>query len=104
MLSSIIAIIISILYIILFFKIWGMTNDVRTLKEFIISRFNETDVDSPTLENDDDGIPSSRKYTRASDGKKILLKYMIGDEYECVDPVTNESLGRFKNYEIKKGW
>jgi hypothetical protein len=95
---------IAILNIILFFKIWRMTNDVNILKDFLLQRFQKSTQSSVSQSIDDDGIPSSRKYTRASDGKKILLKYMIGDEYECVDPVTNESLGRFKNYEIKKGW
>ncbi len=95
---------IAILNIILFFKIWRMTNDVNILKDFLLQRFQKSTQSSVSQSIDDDGISTSRKYTRKSDGKKMLLKYIIGDKYDFIDPITHEPLGQFHEHEIQKGW
>lgn len=39
--TSIIVIVFGALQIILFFKVWGMTNDVRKIKNKTVNSFNE---------------------------------------------------------------
>lgn len=105
----IIILIVSILQIILFFKIWQMTNNVAELKDYIINKnflnvnTNKTDKSEET--KIEDGINPSRKVKRLSDGKRMLISYMMGDDvYMCIDPETKEQLGKFKKSEIEKGW
>ena len=93
---GILAFVFAILQIILFFKIWGMTNDVSELKNFIINRH--------TQQKNDENIHESRKVTRLSDGKQLFIKYEMGDTYECFDPNTKKYIGRYMSSEIKKGW
>lgn len=38
---AIISIVAAVLQIILFFKLWGMTNDVRKLKDAVIGNFSQ---------------------------------------------------------------
>ena len=78
---SIIALIWGILNIILFFKIWGMTDDVRKLtNKFCTTSDNEPKVSSSITENNQnsedldydrrlDNVKSGAKVIRKSDGK-----------------------------------
>jgi len=101
--------IFAILQIVLFFKIWAMTNNVEEIKNFLINRaiYNETNNQTNSIENitkNDDDISPSRKYTRLSDGKKLYVQYIVGDKYKCLDPDTKEIIGQYSLSEIKKGW
>lgn len=51
-LLSIIMLIFGILQIILFFKVWGMTNDVRKLKEELLTPTNQKSIARAILKND----------------------------------------------------
>lgn len=106
---GILAFVFAILQIILFFKIWGMTNNVSELKDFIINKYSNNGITQQPTSNkvakiSDDNINESRKITRLSDNKQLYVKQIIGDTYECLDPKTKEFIGRYKSYEIKKGW
>jgi hypothetical protein len=80
-----------------------MTNNVAKIKDFIIDRTSYNDIQT-TKSNIQDGINESRKVTRLRDGKKMYVQYMIGDNYDCLDPQTKEELGRYTKSEIKLGW
>lgn len=73
---SIIMLVFGVLQIILFFKIWGMTNDVRELRDFIISR-SITSNDS-TLPTQNVSSPTKGKGDDTSDERIETLD--VGDE------------------------
>ena len=60
---SILLIILAILNLILFFKIWGMTNNVKTLLKFYIHEKGIRLID--------DG--ATKKYFKDKDGKRIEM-------------------------------
>ena len=67
LLFAILGIVWSILCLILFFKVWGMTNDVRDIKEHILSMSFNT-VDNSTIRN-----------VNRSDENKTTSDFNIGD-------------------------
>ena len=109
-LINLIIIIFGVLNLILFFKIWGMTNDISDIKKHLLNRqystLTQEEIFSTGQQNisDNDDCDQSRKVTRISDGKKMYVQYIIGDKYDCLDPQTKEPLGRYNISEIRAGW
>lgn len=70
---SIIVIVFGILQIILFFKIWGMTNDVKELRKHFIterksqSESQQTDVESASIDYD-------KRLDKLSIGDEVIIK------------------------------
>lgn len=89
---SIIMLIFGVLQIILFFKIWGMTNDVRELRNFIVSR--NFPSNAPTLPTQEISSSSNEKRDETYDERIETLN--VGDE------VILKSSGQ--RVEITKVW
>ena len=105
LLLYIILFVFSILQIILFFKIWEMTNNVAEIKKFLVNKnFSMSNNSIKKDYPDQDNSNLSRRVKRLSDGKLMLIQYMIGDNYVCIDPETKEQIGKFKKSEIELGW
>ena len=83
---SIIVLIWGILNIILFFKIWGMTNDVKELKNFILGR------DKGQIHRDQFKIGDVVINISTHEELRILGSYKDGT-YFCCDNNTNEPRG-----------
>lgn len=86
----------AILNIILFFKVWGMTNDVARLTEYFI---NSKDISKDTTKHQ-----SIRKKTKVTNGETDLLDGLsIGDMVRC-KPIYKELVilsmadGKFECY------
>jgi len=108
-LIAIVSIVWGVLSIILFFKVWGMTNDIRDIKNVYlglnqqeIEKNNEaykvTDnkyhyTDSKFQIND---IVISPNY----DGELKVFDIMGNGEYNCRDAKTGEKAGFFKESEL----
>lgn len=89
-LVSLIIIVFGVLQIILFFKLWGMTNDVRKLTEHFCSHSTNIGVESektiPPLVGYDERLDTIKKgdyVLRASDGKKMLVSNIENDKFIC---------------------
>jgi uncharacterized protein YwgA len=78
----IIGVVFEILQIILFFKIWGMTNDVRLLKK---DYFNEADVELVNL-NEQNFVRNSimGKKAKARQALLDLFMYKVESEYSSL--------------------
>lgn len=98
-LVSIIFVVFAILQIILFFKIWGMTNDVRVIKESLLARTRE---ESPNREK----VVSSSFSIGAlvvdnAKGKQMRVKEIKDGKYACYSNGGITFEGLFDESEIK---
>ena len=59
MIADILALIWGVLGIVLFFKIWSMTNDVKTIKDILL-KYNTSKQCKPTKEDSPGSISSTR--------------------------------------------
>lgn len=93
---GILALIWSILCLVLFFKIWGMTNDVREILDCLKNNTSKnvsdegSNVVQPSTEDEElqskdlDGIPSNSLVVEISTGKQMRVKSMSPDgKYSC---------------------
>ena len=88
---SLIIIVFGVLQIILFFKLWGMTNDVRKLVEHFCNNSTSTlqtktnDGHSPVIDYDKrlDTIKKGDYVIRVSDGKKMLVSNIEDNIFFC---------------------
>lgn len=96
MFVSIVVIVFGILQIILFFKIWGMTDNVGKIKDMLESRsFNSPVADNEVQANDrvqDDPLEEIEipndinvgdRITRLSDGKEMIVDSIKDGKYFC---------------------
>jgi hypothetical protein len=91
-LFAIVLIIFGILQIILFFKLWIMTNDVAAIRRKI----------APPIE----GVQKPRDllgmYVRIrSTGKQVRVVTRESGQYKCVDVTTNEPCGTYSYEELE---
>lgn len=105
-LLSIIAIVFGVLQIILFFKIWGMTNNVKELRDHIIkggkqkvvSNENSTkrNVVDETLEYDKriDSLGVGDKVILKSTGQKVEITKTWGKDFIVSTPNGNVCVGK----------
>lgn len=91
-LFAIVLIIFGILQIILFFKLWIMTNDVAAIRRKI----------APPIE----GVQKPRDLLGMyvcirSTGKKVRVVTRESGQYKCVDVTTNEPCGTYSYEELE---
>ncbi len=95
----------SILAIILFFKIWGMCNDVRRIAQAIAPKEEEaTGHQSQFVLPEDDGSAltiGDTVYCR-QDGKPVRIDRSSADMYYCVDPETGKYKDTYNRMELTK--
>ena len=114
---TIILLIFGVLQIILFFKIWGMTNDVKRLtnkfcnndvnaeKVIFNTLIEEETLNKSTIENlidKDAEITVGDRVIRSKDGKEMLVDRIVCGKYGCVDPNTNTFIAGYERNEIGK--
>lgn len=111
--ASIILIIFGVLQIILFFKIWGMTNDVKRLANKFCFNDNNLSNTNELVEAPCDGIPDNTpdgdaeisvgdKVIRRKDGKEMMVDRIVCGKYGCTDPVTHTFIAGYDRNEIRK--
>ena len=84
-LISVIAIVFGILNLILFFKIWSMTNDVRELKDCILSNFPKKEKE-PFVKNElgDEVFSPQTKVVEIATGRQMVVKNRLPNgKYKC---------------------
>lgn len=105
---SLIIIVFGILQIILFFKLWGMTNDVRLLTEHFCAVSKAQDVEkekSDVIENDEydprlDTIKPGDKVEYIFDGRELIVDSINGNRFFCNTGVFS-GYKYFKKSEVK---
>lgn len=91
-LFAIVLIIFGILQIILFFKLWIMTNDVAAIRRKI----------APPIEDVQKPRDLLGMYVRIrSTGKKVRVVARDNGQYKCVDSVTNNPCGTYFYEELE---
>lgn len=91
-LLAIVLIIFGILQIILFFKLWIMTNDVAALRR----KF------APQVENVQKPRDLLGMHVRIrSNGKQVRVVAREKEQYKCVDATTNEPCGTYFYEELE---
>ena len=89
---AIVLIIFGILQIILFFKLWIMTNDVAAIRRKFAPQVEEAQKPRDLL-----GM-----YVRIrSTGKQVRVVARDNGQYKCVDGVTNEPCGTYFYEELE---
>lgn len=120
-LFALIAIVVGVLQIILFFKLWGMTNDVREIKETYLSGKNNSqsevsqsntnvkhsynlDIDDATIaENDKSMTPQIGTIVRRKSDKVYMkIERDLGNSlYLCVNPETGVAIASYKRFDFE---
>ena len=91
-LLAIMLIIFGILQIILFFKLWIMTNDVAAIRRKFAPQVEELQKPRDLL-----GM-----YVRIrSNGKQVRVVARESGQYKCVDVTTNEPCGTYSYEELE---
>ena len=103
----IIALVWSVLVIILFFKVWGMTNNVKEILEVLKSVQNPNNstkdsVSESKIAPDENctQISIGSIVYRCSDGCKMLVERSAADQYYCVEPDTHKYIDTYNRKEI----
>lgn len=105
---SLIIIVFGVLQIILFFKLWGMTNDVRLLTEHFcaVSKAQYVEKEkSDVIENEEydsrlDTIKPGDKVENIFDGRELIVDSIKGDKFFCKTGVFS-GYKYFKKSEVK---
>ncbi len=114
-LLSIVCLIFGILQIILFFKIWAMTNDVRAIKEYLTKTEGQDEILQNTLsdKNEDDKeleLDSSEKRTfeigeivlyTPENVKMKIIGFCSHDVYKCETLDGTSKVYNFKSYVLQ---
>ncbi len=91
-LVTLIIIVFGVLQIILFFKLWGMTNDVSALRKKLAPATDEPQKQQNLL-----GM-----YVRIrATGKQVRVVARESNQYKCVDVKTNEPCGEYSYNELE---
>lgn len=95
---SLVALVAAILQIILFFKIWGMTNDIRYLKEIITKKAEIENIQKKNSVNQQNNIiPEIGTWVILPSGKEAIIKSVEGGKYSCY---SNRGLFYEGEYEV----
>lgn len=92
-----------VLQIILFFKIWGMTNDVRKLT----NKFCPKEAPAPLpkitheIQADDAPLAVGDIVERCSDGKEMVVDRIVGGRYGCADVNTNVFISGYNRNQLR---
>jgi hypothetical protein len=111
LLVLIIAFIFGILNLILFFKIWGMTDDVRVIKRYLLSRGeNETNYQPESTSQDVQDCQEAEQdgkfrvgdlVVNIKTGKQMRVKRIFDGRYACCSQGGNFDDGYFSETEIE---
>ncbi|MCC8172671.1 MAG: hypothetical protein LIP00_13030 [Parabacteroides sp.] len=108
--TGLVVIVFGILQIILFFKIWRMTDDIREIKNKYLNAGESGETASPA---DSSPLPNKDKtenatfetgelVIRISDGKQMRIKECSNNKYSCYTNNGTVHEGDFSASEIKK--
>ena len=98
--ESIVLIIFGILGIILFFKIWGMTNNVKDIKRILglLENSEETKRNKSRSKFSIGDMVTTKSYN----GIMEIIDIYDDGSYNCIDVNSNEIVGVFKENELTK--
>lgn len=110
---TIVLLIFGVLQIILFFKVWGMTNDVKRLANKFCNHDSDLSNTNDSLETPYSGIPDNTpdggveisigdKVIRRKDGKEMMVDRIVCGKYGCADLKTNKFIAGYERNEIRK--
>lgn len=110
---TIILLIFGVLQIILFFKVWGMTNDVKRLTNKFCNNGSDLSNTDDSVETPCNGIPDDTpdggaeiyvgdKVIRRKDGKEMIVDRIVCGKYGCADLKTNKFIAGYERNEIRK--
>lgn len=85
---SLIIIVFGVLQIILFFKLWIMTNDVAEIKNFLKSTAPNSTI-------------KGKNATVLKTGEKVEVLEITEGKFRCVKPNTNIIVGLFSKEELQ---
>lgn len=94
----------SILAIILFFKIWGMCNDVKRIAEAVAPKEETAEPQTRFVLPEDDGSAlaiGDVVYCRL-DGKPVRIDRSSADMYYCLDPETSAYKATYNRKELTR--
>ena len=95
--ESIVLTIFGILGIILFFKIWGMTNNVKVIKR-LLENSEETKKNKSRGKFNIGDMVMAKSYN----GIMEIIDIYDDGSYNCIDVKSNEIVGVFKENELTK--
>ncbi len=100
LIESIVLIIFGILCIILFFKIWGMTNNVKDIKRLLglLENSEETKRNKSRSKFSIGDMVTAESYN----GIMEIIDIYNDGSYNCIDVKSNEIVGVFKENELTK--
>ncbi|WP_042373645.1 hypothetical protein [Bacteroides neonati] len=98
---SIIIIVFGVLQIILFFKLWGMTDDIRAIKNkyLNLSKNQDSNNVNPVLGSKDFQIGALVENVKTE--KKLIIKEIKDGKYRCYDNSGIIFEGDFDDSEIR---
>ena len=93
----VLAIVWSVLCLVLFFKIWGMTNDVREIKNSLLGHV-ETEI-----KRDDSLINVGDFAINVKTNETVMIAEInTNGTFKCIDPVSHKLIGVFSAEELEK--
>ncbi len=95
--ESIVLTIFGILSIILFFKIWGMTNNIKDIKR-LLGNSEETKRNKSRSKFSIGDMVTAKSYN----GIMEIIDIYNDGTYNCIDVKSNEIVGVFKENELTK--
>lgn len=91
------SVVFMILCVILFFKVWGMTDDVRVIKQrYLLESRKRMNAPSKQL------LFAVGDLVVDKSGKQMRVKEIIGDLYSCYTGGGSVYVGDFEEGELKK--
>lgn len=97
---SILFIVFGLLQIILFFKVWGMTNDIRAIKnKYLESPKTERQKSS---DSDENGISIDDTVIEIKSGRQMVVKEIKEGKYSCYINNGTVCVGSFGFSQIRK--
>ena len=95
--TAMILLVFAVLQIILFFKIWGMTNDVKTIKDSLLAKdlsYHKTPPTNSSLLNIGDLVVNK-------EGKQMRIKEIQDGKYACYTNGGTHFEGLYEESDIK---
>jgi uncharacterized protein YodC (DUF2158 family) len=96
-LIAIISIVVGVLNIILFFKIWGMTNNVNEIRNLLVDSKERKKNQTKSKFNVGDYVT-----VKSYNGVMEIVDIYDDGSYNCIDVNSNEIVGAFKENELTK--
>lgn len=110
---SFVVIIFGVLQIILFFKLWGMTNDVKEIKNIMkpnsmldLENQDSANAIKPNIEElyeiDKGELNIGDFVVRNSDAKEMIIDRIVYGRYGCIDAKSHIFISGYNREEISK--